>query len=366
MTVTWNKLAFYDEVATAFLGLSDTPAAFATAGAYYKVNAAGNAVEEGLVAAAASGLATLDASSLCAQSPKLHEASHKSGGSDEILLNEFGAPTAAVALNSQKITGLATPTATGEAANKDYVDSIASGLDIKDSCDVATAAALPACTPAGSGVGKTLTASAVGVLTVDGVATVLNDRILVKNQDSGSDNGIYKVTTEGTTGVAFVLTRAIDFDEDAEVTAGAFSFIEEGDTLADQGWVLTTNDPITVDTAALTFGQFSSAGGTPAHASTHENGGADEMSVAGLSGELADNQPPKAHAVSHKNAGADEVLLNELGEPTGAVAMDGQQLTDIVGHTVADADAMNALTPVVGKMCWRTDELHPYVCTSAA
>ena len=143
---------------------------------------------------------------------------------------------------------------------KAYVDAVASGLDIKKSCDVAIAVALPACTAAGSGVGKTLTADAVGVLAVDGVATVLNNRILVKNQVAGADNGIYKVTTEGTAGVAFVLTRAIDFDQDVEVTAGAFAFVEEGTVNADYGFVLTTNDPITVDTTSLAFSKFSSAG----------------------------------------------------------------------------------------------------------
>ncbi|GAJ14101.1 unnamed protein product, partial [marine sediment metagenome] len=191
-------------------------------------------------------------------------------------------------------------------------DGVATGLDIKASCRVATAAALPACTAAGSGVDKTLTMNAAAVLTIDGIATVLNDRILVKNQVEGIDNGIYKVTVEGTEGVAAVLTRATDFDLDAEVTAGAFTFIEVGDTLADQGWVLTTDNPITVDTTALVFGQFSSAGGTPAHAATHQNEGADEISVAGLSGELADDQPPKAHKVSHQAAGGDELDLTGM------------------------------------------------------
>lgn len=146
-----------------------------------------------------------------------------------------------------------------ELALKTYVDSVATGLILKASCRVATTDVLPACTPAGSGVGKTLTADAVGVLTIDGVDTVLNDRILVKNQVAGDDNGIYKVTTEGTAGVAFVLTRATDFDADAEVVAGSFTFITEGAANGDEGWVLTTNNPITVDTTSLTFAQFSSA-----------------------------------------------------------------------------------------------------------
>lgn len=159
-----------------------------------------------------------------------------------------------------RITNLGAPTGDSDAARKLDVDAAKQGLDAKDSCRVATTAALPAVTAAGSGVGKTLTASAVGVLTIDGVATVLNDRILVKNQVAGVDNGIYKVTTEGTAVVAFVLTRAIDADANADVTSGLFTFIEVGTVNADIGYVLTTDNPITVDTTSLVFTQFSGLG----------------------------------------------------------------------------------------------------------
>lgn len=161
---------------------------------------------------------------------------------------------------SFKITNMKTPTGSTDAATKGYVDAHAQGLDPKESVDMATAAALPACTASGSGVGKTLTADAVGVLTVDGIVVVLNDRVLVKNQVTGADNGVYKCTTEGTAGVAFVLTRATDCDEDAEVTAGLYVFASEGTVNADSSFVLTTNDPITVDTTALVFDLFSHAG----------------------------------------------------------------------------------------------------------
>lgn len=178
----------------------------------------------------------------------------------EVMADLSGQAGADFAMNTNKITGVTDPTAEQDAATKAYVDSVASGLDVKASCDLATAAALPACTPSGTGVGKTLTANANGVLTVDSVASVLNDRILVQDQATGADNGIYKVTTEGTSGVDFVLTRATDADTDAKVTAGMFTFIAEGTINGDKGFVLTTNDPITVDTTALVFSQFSSAG----------------------------------------------------------------------------------------------------------
>ncbi|GAI06839.1 unnamed protein product [marine sediment metagenome] len=80
-----------------------------------------------------------------------------------------------------------------------------------------------------------------------------------------------------------------------------------------------------------------------AHAATHEDGGADEISVAALSGELADPQPPKIHATSHKSGGGDEVDLDELGAPTGSVALNSQKITGLAAATVAgDAIAANA------------------------
>ncbi|MBU0999480.1 hypothetical protein KKG24_04255, partial [Patescibacteria group bacterium] len=137
--------------------------------------------------------------------------------------------TANQAMGGFRLTGLGAPSADSDAARKVDVDLAKRGLDAKDSVRVATAAALPTVTAAGSGIGKTLTATAVGILTVDGVATVLNDRILVKDQVAGADNGLYNVTTAGTDLVAFVLTRTIDADEStSEVTAGLFAFVSEG------------------------------------------------------------------------------------------------------------------------------------------
>jgi hypothetical protein len=158
-----------------------------------------------------------------------------------------------------KLVNLGTPTAATDGATKAYVDAVATGLDWKASVRLATAAALPANTPAGSGVGKTLTATANGALSVDGVAVAVNDRILVKNEVAGANNGIYTVTAVGDGSNPYVLTRATDFDTNAEVTAGAAVFSTEGSTNADRGWVLTTDDPIVVDTTALAFAQFSAA-----------------------------------------------------------------------------------------------------------
>ena len=81
------------------------------------------------------------------------------------------------------------------------------------------------------------------------------DRVLLKNQSTGSENGIYVFN-----GSASAMTRATDADTSAEVNAGLFTFVEEGTTNQDSGWVLTTNNPITLNTTALAFAQFSGAG----------------------------------------------------------------------------------------------------------
>ena len=189
------------------------------------------------------------------------------GTNQNIILDPNG--TGAVSVESAKITNLATPTADGDAATKAYVDSVAEGLDIKASCVAATTGALPAVTydNGTSGVGATLTADANGALAaIDGVTLVADERVLVQNQAAALQNGIYVVTTVGDAGTAFVLTRATDFDEGSPSgeIPGGFTFIEEGSTNADAGFVCTTNAPITMGSTAINFTQFSGAGGITA------------------------------------------------------------------------------------------------------
>ena len=152
-------------------------------------------------------------------------------------LDQFAVPTSSVSINSQKITNLADPSADTDGVNKRYADALKNGLDVKQSVRVATTA--------------NITLS--GTQTIDGVAVVAGDRVLVKNQTSGSQNGIYVVA-------AGSWSRSTDADLDSEVSPGMFAFIEEGTTNADTGWVMTTNSPTTLGTTALTFAQFSGAG----------------------------------------------------------------------------------------------------------
>ena len=173
-----------------------------------------------------------------------------------IVLDPNGSGT--VDVNSSRITSVTNPSASSDAATKAYVDSVANGLDVKESVRMATAAALSAVTY-NNGNG-TLTADANGALTIDGVATVANDRVLIKNQASAVQNGIYKVTTIGSGSAAFVLTRSPDADTAAELTGGTFFFVEEGTANADNGYVATHNGTPTFGSTNIAFQQFSGAG----------------------------------------------------------------------------------------------------------
>ena len=157
--------------------------------------------------------------------------------------------TGTVDVSSKRITSVADPTQAQDAATKSYVDAVKTGLDIKDSVRVATTANI----------------NLTNTQTIDAVALAVGDRVLVKNQTTGSQNGIYVVASGA-------WTRATDFDADVEVTGGAFTFVEEGTVNADSGWVLTTNNTITIGTTALTFAQFSGAGQITAGAGLTKTG----------------------------------------------------------------------------------------------
>ena len=129
---------------------------------------------------------------------------------------------------------------------KGYVDAVKQALDIKDSVHVASTANVA------------LTAGSSGLEAgdaIDGVTLVAGDRVLLKNQTDASENGIYVAVASGGTPA-----RSTDANASAEVTSGMFVFVEEGTANGDQGYVLTTNNVITLNTTDLTFTQFSGAG----------------------------------------------------------------------------------------------------------
>ena len=159
---------------------------------------------------------------------------------DLLKLNEFTAPDGSVSLNSQKITNLATPTADGDAASKSYVDGVSQGLDIKDSVRAATTANI------------TISSALNNGDTLDGVTLSTNDRVLVKDQSSASENGIYIVGSSP--------ARADDMAAGADA-AGAFMFVESGTVNGDNGFVCSSDKgSAVVATNNLSFVQFSGAG----------------------------------------------------------------------------------------------------------
>lgn len=186
------------------------------------------------------------------------------GGNSNINLTPTGTGTVAIG-GSGRITGLADLTSSSpgsDAANKNYVDAVAQGLHVHASVKLATTGALtnsPNYSNGTNGQGATLTATTNGALSIDGVAVALNDRVLVKNQSSALQNGIYDVTATGGASATYTLTRSTDFDSAGEIDGGDFLFVTAGNTLASTGWVQTTSG-VVVGTNNIVFTQFSGAG----------------------------------------------------------------------------------------------------------
>lgn len=192
------------------------------------------------------------------------------GGTDtNVNLVPNGTGTVDVA--SKRITNVATPTASTDAANKSYVDSLVQGIDVHASVRATTTANITLSAPQ----------------TIDGVAVIAGNRVLVKDQTTQSQNGVYIVN-------ASAWVRATDFDSSANVSANAFFFVEEGTLYGDSGWTLTNNGTPSIGTDALAFTQFSGAGAVVAGNGLTKTGNsldvvgtADRISVAADSIDIA-------------------------------------------------------------------------------
>ena len=145
--------------------------------------------------------------------------------------------TGTVDVASKRITNVATPTSSTDATNKGYVDALVQGIDVHASVRATTTANITLSAPQ----------------TIDGVAVIAGNRVLVKDQTTQSQNGVYIAN-------ASAWVRATDFDSSANVSANAFFFVEEGTLYADTGWTLTNNGTPAIGTDTLTFTQFSGAG----------------------------------------------------------------------------------------------------------
>ena len=155
-------------------------------------------------------------------------------------LNQMAAPTGSVSFNSQNITNLADPVNTQDAATKGFVEATSQGLNVKNSCVAATTANITISTALNNGD------------TLDGVTLSTNDRVLVKDQSTASQNGIYVVGSSP--------ARAADLATGANA-AGFFTFVEQGTVNADNGFVCTSDSgSAVVGTNNLTIAQFSGAG----------------------------------------------------------------------------------------------------------
>ena len=171
-----------------------------------------------------------------------------------LSLTPHGTATVTVPSGYQGRSGFTSDSLT----NKAYVDSVANGLDVKASVRVATTANLAA--TYNNGAGTLTNSGSQAALSIDSVTLSATNRVLVKNQTAAAQNGFYKVTTVGSGSANWVLTRTPDADAASELTAGAFTFSEEGSVNGDNGYVMSTNGAVTLGTTAITFEQFSGAG----------------------------------------------------------------------------------------------------------
>ena len=245
-----------------------------------------------------------------------------------IVLDPNG--TGVINVSSARITSLGTPTQTTDAATKAYVDSQLQGLDVKNSVRVATTA------------NGTLSTAFANGQTVDGISLATGDRILLKDQSTGSENGIYTVNASGAP------TRATDFDENSEVTGGTFFFVEEGTTNADNGFVMTNDGAVTVGTTALVFTQFSGAGSVIAGSALTKSGNTLNVGVDDSSIEV------NSDALRVKASGITNAMLagsiDLTAKVTGAlpVGNGGTGLTSIAKGSVLVANSANTLSALDG------------------
>jgi hypothetical protein len=219
-----------------------------------------------------------------------------------------GTMTGAIAMGSNKITGLSDPTDAGDAANKGYVDNAVQGLDAKASVRVATTANITLSTEQ----------------TIDGVAVVAGDRVLVKNQTDAEENGIYVAS-------ATAWSRASDANTWAELVS-AFVFVESGTAGGDNGFVCTVDAGGTLGTTDVTWVQFSGAGQITAGAGMTKSGNTLNVATADT-GRIVVNADSIDLAGSIVTAGTyRSVTVDEYGRVTA-----GTTPTTISGYGISDA-----------------------------
>ena len=246
-------------------------------------------------------------------------------------LDQLTQPSANVAMNGNRLTGLADPVGDQDAATKAYVDATATGLDVKASVRVATT--------------EDITLS--GVQTVDGVSLSAGDRVLVKNQSTASENGIYAVVSGG----AWTRTTDADNTPAGEVTPGMFSFVEEGTVNANSGFVLSTEGAITLGSTALAFSQFSGAGQITAGAGMTKSGNTLDVNTASSSRVVINAN--NIDLATHGTAGT----YNGLTVDAYGRASSFSSPTTLAGYSITDAQPLNATLTAVGQLSFNANEM---------
>ena len=241
-------------------------------------------------------------------------------------LDQMAAPTGAVSLNSQKITGLADPTADADAANKGYVDGVAQGLDVKDSVVATTTA------------NGTLSTAFANGQSIDGVTLQTGDRILIKNQSTASQNGIYNVNASGAP------SRATDMATGANA-AGAFVFVEQGTVNAENGFTCTSDTgSAVVGTNNLTFAQFSGAGQIIAGDGLDKSGNTLSVDLKANGGLVIESTELAVKLDASSITGTLAIGDGGTGATTASAALTALGLSNYAKTLIDDADAAAART----------------------
>lgn len=260
-----------------------------------------------------------------------------------IVLDPNG--TGTVDVSGAKITTVGTPSQSTDAATKGYVDGVVNGLDVKKSVDFASTANVAGTYNNGAG---TITAGSNGALSMDGGSPTIGMRVLLKDQTDSVQNGIYSVTTAGNAGAAYVLTRSTDADAAAEISGGAFFFVEQGSANADNGYVTTHNGTPTIGTDDITFEQFSGAGQISAGSALTKTGNTLNVAVDDSSIEI------NSDALRVKASGITNAMLagsiDLTAKVTGAlpVGNGGTGLTSIAKGSILVANSANTISALDG------------------
>ena len=245
-----------------------------------------------------------------------------SANNDNVTISPHGTGTVTVPSGYKDRAGFAADSL----ATKEYVDSASSGLDVKDSCRVATTAALTVTYDQSNG--RLDNAGTQAALVIDGVTLSVNDRVLVKNQAEARQNGLYVVSDIGSNSSNWRLTRAADADAGNELTGGTFTFVEEGTANSDNGYVFTHNGTPTLtdntlsNNTELPISQFSGAGQVVAGAALVKAGNTLDVNVDNSSIEVvSDALQVKASGITNAML-AGNITAAKLDNPNITLASD--------------------------------------------